>query len=172
MLGIFALIAAQLKSYTQPLVIMSVVPIGVVGAVLGHLALGYDLSFFSSFGVVALSGVVVNDSLVLMDMINRLRRDGMPALEAAVAAGARRFRPILFTTLTTCAGLLPMITERSLQAQFLIPMAISLAAGVAFATVITLLAVPALYLIREDLIGLGQRAGRAVRVAAEPGVHP
>ena len=168
LLCIFALIAAQLKSYVQPLVIMSVIPIGIVGAVLGHLALGYDLSFFSSFGVVALAGVVVNDSLVLMDMINRQRRRGVAPLAAALAAGARRFRPILFTTLTTCAGLAPMIAERSVQAKFLIPMAISLAAGVAFATLLTLIAVPALYLITEDVRAVFGRLVRAA-VEGEPG---
>ena len=162
LLAIFALIAGQLRSYTQPLIIMSVIPLGIVGAVLGHLALGYDLSFFSAFGVVALSGVVVNDSLVLMDMLNRLRAQGMAVFDAALAAGARRFRPILFTSLTTGAGLTPMIFEQSLQAQFLIPMAISLASGVAFATLITLIVVPALYLVREDLEHAAKRLARAL----------
>ena len=156
-LAIFALLAAQLRSYSQPLIIMSVIPMGIVGAVLGHLVLGFDLSFFSAFGVVALSGVVINDSLVLMDMIGRLRGEGLSALEATLTAGRRRFRAILFTTLTTCVGLAPMVTEKSLQAQFLIPMAVSLTGGVAFATLITLVLVPALYMAREDLVLLSRR---------------
>ncbi|MCP3918491.1 MAG: efflux RND transporter permease subunit [bacterium] len=162
--GIFALIATQLRSYSQPLIIMSVIPLGIVGAVFGHMLLGFDLSFFSMFGVVALAGVVINDSLVLLDMINRLRREGKSPTEAALEAGARRFRPILFTTITTCAGLAPMIVEKSLQAQFLIPMAISLSSGVAFATLVTLVLVPALTLIREDVIELGRRAAALVRL--------
>lgn len=147
-LGIFALLAVQLRSYSQPLIIMSVIPLGFVGAVLGHKLLGYPVSFFSFFGIVALSGVVINDSLILMDKINRLRNQGQELIPAVLSASQRRFRPILFTTLTTCAGLAPIISEKSLQAQFLIPMAISLAAGVAFATMITLVLIPALYVIR------------------------
>lgn len=149
MLGIFALLAVQLRSYTQPIIIMSVIPLGFVGAVLGHKLLGYPVSFFSFFGIVALSGVVINDSLILLDMINRLRLQGKELMDAVIAACKRRFRPIMFTTLTTCAGLAPIISEKSLQAQFLIPMAISLAAGVAFATMITLVLVPSLYVIRS-----------------------
>jgi multidrug efflux pump subunit AcrB len=152
MLGIFALLAVQLRSYTQPIIIMSVIPIGFVGAVLGHQILGYTVSFFSFFGIVALSGVVINDALILMDMINRLRNQGKELIDAVMEASQRRFRPIMFTTLTTCAGLAPIISEKSLQAQFLIPMAISLAAGVAFATMITLLLVPSLYVIRANII--------------------
>ncbi|MEM7401845.1 MAG: efflux RND transporter permease subunit [Pseudomonadota bacterium] len=151
-IGIFALLATQLRSYSQPLIIMSVIPIGFIGAVLGHLILGYEVSFFSFFGIVALSGVVINDSLILMDMINRLRSEGAEVMDAIVTACKKRFRPIMFTTLTTCAGLSPIILEKSLQAQFLIPMAISLAAGVVFATLITLVLVPSLYLIRSNLL--------------------
>jgi len=147
-LGIFVLLAVQLRSYTQPLIIMSVIPIGIIGAVIGHVLLGFPISFFSFFGIVALSGVVINDSLILMDMINRLRNQGEEPLDAILKAGRRRFRPIMFTTLTTCAGLAPIILEKSLQAQFLIPMAISLAASVVFATMITLVLVPSLYVIR------------------------
>ncbi|MEM7026610.1 MAG: efflux RND transporter permease subunit [Pseudomonadota bacterium] len=152
LLVIFALLAVQLRSYTQPLIIMSVIPIGFIGAVLGHVLLGFPVSFFSSFGIVALSGVVVNDSLIMLDMINRYRAQGKEALEATIAAAKKRFRPIMFTSLTTCAGLSPIIFEKSVQAQFLIPMAISLAAGVLFATLITLLLVPALYMIRYQII--------------------
>jgi multidrug efflux pump subunit AcrB len=151
LLGIFALLAVQLRSYAQALIIMSVIPIAFVGAVIGHKLLGFTVSFFSFFGIVALSGVVVNDSLILLDMINRLRGQGKELIDAVLAAGRRRFRPILFTTLTTCAGLAPIILEKSLQAQFLIPMAISLAAGVAFATLITLVLVPSLYVIHARI---------------------
>jgi multidrug efflux pump subunit AcrB len=150
LLAIFSILAVQLRSYSQPLIIMSVIPVGFVGAAIGHMLLGFPISFFSMFGLVALSGVVVNDSLILMDMINRLRAQGMAVNQAIIAAGQRRFRPIMFTTLTTCAGLGPIISEKSLQAQFLIPMAISLAFGVTFATLITLVVVPALVKIRSQ----------------------
>ena len=153
LIAIFAVLAIQLGSYTQPLIIMSVIPLGFVGAAIGHWLLGYPISFFSMFGLVALSGVVVNDSLILMDMINRLRKNGLSVRSAVLTAGQRRFRPIFFTTLTTCVGLAPIISEKSLQAQFLIPMAISLAFGVAFATLITLFVVPALYIIRSQIGG-------------------
>lgn len=167
MLAIFALIAVQLASYVQPLLIMSVIPYGIIGAVLGHLLTSYTLSFFSFFGLVALSGVVVNDSLVFMDGFNRFRSQGLAAFEALIETGRRRFRPILFTTLTTFAGLAPMMLEKSVQAQFLIPMAISLAYGVVFATAITLLLVPALALIVEDARALIERCtGRRFEDAA------
>lgn len=152
LLAMFGLLAAQLRSYVQPLIILSVIPLGVVGAVVGHVLLGYDLSFFSMFGIVALSGVVINDSVVLLDRINQARAAGDGALESVIEAGRSRFRAILFTSLTTCVGLAPMVFEKSVQAKFLIPMAISLSSGVAFATLITLLLVPALYLIREDVL--------------------
>jgi multidrug efflux pump subunit AcrB len=152
--AIFALLAVQLKSYTKPLIIMAIIPLGVVGAVLGHMFLGYSLSFFSMFGVVALFGVVINDSLVLLDLINRLIEDGVPVKEAVIQAGRRRFRAILFTSLTTFVGLAPIVLETSMQAQFLIPMAISLSGGVAFATFLTLLLVPALVVFREDMLYL------------------
>ena len=151
MIAIFSVLAIQLRSYTQPLIIMSVIPLGFVGAAVGHWILGYPISFFSMFGLVALSGVVINDSLILMDMINRLRAQGLSTHTAILAAGQRRFRPIFFTTLTTCVGLAPIISEKSLQAQFLIPMAISLAFGVAFATLITLFTVQALCMIRSQI---------------------
>jgi len=152
--AIFALLAVQLRSYTKPLIIMAIIPLGMVGAVLGHMFLGYSLSFFSMFGVVALFGVVINDSLVLLDLINRLVDDGVPIREAVIRGGRRRFRAILFTSLTTFVGLAPMVLETSMQAQFLIPMAISLSGGVAFATFLTLLLVPALVLFREDMLYL------------------
>jgi len=151
MLMIYALLAIPFRCYLQPMIIMACIPFGIVGAVLGHLLLGYSLSVMSMFGVVALSGVVVNDSLVLIDFANRRHRKGEPVFTAVVEAGIMRFRPILLTTLTTFCGLMPMIFETSRQARFLIPMAISLGFGILFATLIALLLVPCLYLIVEDL---------------------
>ncbi|MEJ2526026.1 MAG: efflux RND transporter permease subunit, partial [Desulfuromonadales bacterium] len=124
---IFALLAVPFRSYSQPLLIMAAIPFGIVGAILGHFLMGYDLSILSMFGIVALTGVVVNDSLLLIDYINQHRRDGKPLRASVVIAGQRRFRPILLTSLTTFFGLTPMILETSVQAQFLVPMAISLA---------------------------------------------
>ncbi len=150
MFAIFGLLAILFRSYVQPLIVMSAIPFGIVGAVIGHIVMGYNLSLMSFFGIVALAGVVVNDSLILIDKINRDAEE-TGDIEAAVrSAGARRFRPILLTTLTTFFGLMPMILETSLQAKFLIPMALSLAFGVLFATFITLVLVPALYLVFED----------------------
>lgn len=151
--AIFALLAIPFRSYTQPFIIMAAIPFGMVGAMFGHLLMGYDLSMLSIFGIVALSGVVVNDSLLLIDRVNNNRREGMELHEAVQAGAMRRFRPILLTSLTTFFGLMPMILETSVQAQFLIPMAISLGFGVLFATGITLLLIPALYLALEDLRG-------------------
>ncbi len=152
MIAIFALLAIPFKSYTQPLIVMVGIPFGVIGAIMGHIILGYSLSVMSMFGIVALSGVVINDTLVLVDMANRLRRnEGMGIAQAIHEAAIQRFRPIVLTTLTTFFGLFPMILETSKQAQFLIPMAVSLAFGILFATVITLLLVPSLYLIMDDI---------------------
>ncbi|HAK60882.1 MAG TPA: AcrB/AcrD/AcrF family protein, partial [Nitrospiraceae bacterium] len=159
---IFTLLALPFRSYTQPLLIMAAIPFGVVGAVLGHLIMGFDLSILSMFGIVALSGVVVNDSLLLIDRVNHNRREGMELHQALLAAGTRRFRPIVLTSFTTFFGLVPMILETSVQAQFLIPMAISLAFGILFATGITLLLIPSLYVVLEDvrrLAGLKQAMG-------------
>ncbi len=147
LLVIFAMMAIPFKSYVQPVIIITVVPFGILGAVFGHLIMGVELSIISMFGIVALSGVVVNDSLVLIDFANRARRAGYPAMESIVSAGVRRFRPILLTSVTTFGGLAPMIFETSVQAKFLIPMAISLGYGILFATVIALLFVPAFFLI-------------------------
>lgn len=151
MLGVYALLAVPFRSYVQPLIVMISIPFGLVGAVLGHLVMGFSLSVLSMFGIVALSGVVVNDSLLLIDHANRARRNGATAHDAIWGAGVRRFRPVLLTTLTTFGGLAPMIFETSRQARFLIPMALSLGYGILFATVITLGLVPSLYLIIEDL---------------------
>ncbi|NCG19915.1 MAG: AcrB/AcrD/AcrF family protein [Rhodobacterales bacterium] len=147
----YALLAIPFRSYLQPIVVMAAIPMGLVGAVLGHIIMGYDLSIISGFGVVALSGVVVNDSLVLIDAANTARTQGVSAYDAIMLGGKRRLRPILLTSLTTFFGLAPMIFETSMQARFLIPMAISLGFGVLFATGIILVLVPALYLIVEDL---------------------
>lgn len=160
--GIYALMAVPFRSYVQPLIVMLAVPFGAVGAILGHALLGYDFSIVSLLGLVALSGVVVNDSLVLVDYVNRHRDRGLGALEAAAEAGQLRFRPILLTSLTTFAGLTPLMLERSLQAQFMIPMAISLAFGVMFATAISLVLVPAAYGVLADL----GRAGKWLLGAA------
>lgn len=151
MLAIFALMAIPLKSYSQPLIIMSVIPFGIVGAIIGHVILGMAISVLSILGIIALAGVVVNDSLIMVDFVNRARREGYALLEAAVSAGTQRFRAIILTSLTTFMGLLPIIFEKSLQAQFIIPMATSLAFGILFATLITLILVPALYLILNDI---------------------
>ncbi|WP_022667849.1 efflux RND transporter permease subunit [Desulfospira joergensenii] len=151
MLSIFALLAIPFKSYFQPLIIMFCIPFGMIGAIFGHVVMGYSLSVMSLFGLVAMSGVVVNDSLVLIDFANRRVREGVPLLYAVQSAGIQRFRPILLTTLTTCGGLAPIITETSRQARFLIPMAISLGFGILFATFITLVMVPCLYLVLEDI---------------------
>jgi multidrug efflux pump subunit AcrB len=136
------------------MIIMVSIPFGVVGAVVGHLLLGYTLSLMSLFGVVALSGVVVNDSLVFIDFANQKRRAGADMHDAVLAAGIQRFRPIVLTTLTTFFGLMPMILETSRQARFLIPMAISLGFGILFATGITLLLIPSLTMILEDIARL------------------
>jgi multidrug efflux pump subunit AcrB len=147
---IFALLAIPFRSYSQPLLIMAAIPFGIVGAILGHFLMGYDLSILSMFGLVALTGVVVNDSLLMIDYVNRHRRERKTMTEALLNAGRRRFRPILLTSLTTFFGLTPMILETSVQAQFLVPMAISLAFGILFATGITLLLIPTLYMVLED----------------------
>jgi multidrug efflux pump subunit AcrB len=148
----YALLAIPFRSYIQPVIIMSAIPFGIVGAVMGHFIMGYELSIISMMGIIALSGVVVNDSLVLIDAANTYRAEGLSPVDAVVKAGRRRMRPILLTSLTTFFGLLPMIWETSPQAKFLIPMAISLGFGVLFATIIVLLLVPALYILVEDLI--------------------
>lgn len=154
MLVIFAMLAIPFNSYTQPLIIMTAIPFGIVGAVIGHVLMGYNLSIISMMGIVALSGVVVNDSLVLIDFTNQCRNQKMSARDALITAGMRRFRPILLTSLSTFFGLMPMIFETSVQARFLIPMAISLGYGILFATGITLLFVPSLYLILDDIHNL------------------
>ena len=149
--SIFALLAIPLRSYIQPFVIMLAIPFGYVGAVVGHAVTGFEMSFLSLVGVLACAGVVVNDSLVLVSFLNRLRDEGLPLVEAAVRAGQARFRAIMLTSVTTFAGLTPIMLETSAQAQFVIPMAISLAFGVLVATVFTLLLIPASIVIADDL---------------------
>jgi multidrug efflux pump subunit AcrB len=154
---IFALLAVPLRSYIQPLIIMLAIPFGLVGAIWGHVLMGMNITIMTMFGIVALSGVVVNDSLVMVDFINRYRQTHDSVLEAVRAAGVQRFRPIMLTSLTTFAGLTPLMLERSMQARFLIPMAVALAFGVVFSTVISLVIVPCVFLILTD-------AKRGVRV--------
>jgi multidrug efflux pump subunit AcrB len=149
-LGIFIIIATMFRSYAQPFVIMFTVPFGIIGAVLGHLLLGYDLSIMSIFGMVALTGVVVNDAIVLIERVNENIAEGMPFFDAILSGGARRFRAIFLTSLSTVGGLAPLIMETDLQARFLIPMALSIAAGIAFATVLTLVLVPSLLTLLSD----------------------
>ncbi len=149
--AVFALMAIPFRSYLQPLIVMSAIPFGIAGAVFGHAIAGMTLSFMSMLGIVAVAGVVVNDSLVLVHFINRQDARSGGLYQAVEDAGVQRFRPIILTSLTTAAGVTPLILERSLQAQFLIPMAVSMASGVLFATFITLLVVPCGYLILEDL---------------------
>ena len=151
MLGVFGMLAIAFRSYAQPLIVMSAVPFGLIGAVLGHAVLGYEISFMSMMGMVAVTGVVVNDSLVLVHFVNRSARENHSLKDAVMTAGTARFRPILLTSLTTSAGVTPLLLESSLQAQFLKPMAVALASGIMFATMITLILVPALYLILEDI---------------------
>jgi len=166
LIAIYALLAIPFRSYVQPLIVMSAIPFGVVGAVAGHMLLGYELSLMSFFGIIALSGVVVNDSLVLIDATNRYRKQGMNATEAIVAGAVRRLRPIILTSLTTFFGLAPMLLETDPQARFLIPMAISLGCGVLFGTIVILVLVPALYMIAEDVRARGPE--RAPVVLPEP----
>ncbi|MDZ7839957.1 MAG: efflux RND transporter permease subunit [Gammaproteobacteria bacterium] len=163
---IYSLLAIPFRSYIQPLIVMAAIPFSLVGAVAGHMIMGMNLSIMSIMGMLALAGVVVNDSLVLVDWVNRRRREGMVLADAVRSAGAARFRAILLTSLTTFAGLVPLIFEQSTQAQFLIPMAVSLGFGILFATFVSLLLVPVAYLLLEDLKRVGGRlAGTAPRHA-------
>jgi len=146
---IYALLAVAFRSYLQPLIVFGAIPFGLIGAVVGHILLGYDLSLVSLMGIIALSGVVVNDALIMVTHANR--QQGLSPFEAIRQAGLRRFRPITLTTLTTFGGLSPIIFEPSMQAQYLIPMAISLGFGIVFATVIILVLIPCLYLVLEDI---------------------
>jgi len=161
LLIIYSLLAIPLKSYSQPLMIMAVIPFGVIGSVLGHMIMGIDLSALSLFGIIAAAGVVVNDSLVMVDYINKSRESGIAMKKAVLEAGCRRFRAIMLTSLTTFIGLMPIMTETSMQAKMVIPMATSLAFGVLFATVVTLMLIPCLYLAIEDIKKLFGSKSRA-----------
>ncbi len=156
LVAIYGLLAIPFRSYIQPVIVMISIPLGIVGAVLGHMIMGYEMTMIGIIGMIALSGVVVNDALVLITFANEQRKHHATAHDAVVAAGIQRFRPIMLTTLTTFGGLAPMIFEQSRQARFLIPMAISLGYGLLFATTITLLLVPSLYMVVEDLRGGGE----------------
>jgi multidrug efflux pump subunit AcrB len=147
---IYALIAIPLHSYAQPLIIMSVIPFGAIGAVIGHIIMGRAISMFSMFGLIALAGVVVNDSLIMVDFINKARAKGVALRDAVIESGTARFRAIILTSFTTAAGLLPIMFESSPQAQAIIPTAISIGYGIIFATIITLFLIPALYMLQED----------------------
>lgn len=171
MVGMFIIIATIFRSYVQPLVIMFTVPFGIIGAVFGHMLLGYDLTMMSLFGIVALTGVVVNDAIVLIERVNENLAEGMAFFESIIKGGARRFRAIFLTTISTAGGLLPLIAEKDMQAKYLIPMALSLAAGVLFATVLTLVLVPNLLAILSDLRLLLHRlryGSWTMRVDVEP----
>ncbi len=151
-LGMFVLLTVQFRSYLQPLLILAIIPFGAIGAVMGHAIMGLPISLFSLFGLVALTGVVVNDSIVLVDFINRRIQDGLPLKEALLDAGQRRFRPVMLTSITTVAGLAPMLAETSFQAQILIPMAVSLCFGLLLATVLVLYLVPVFYLVYHKAV--------------------
>ena len=151
LLVMYILLAIPFRSYSQPAIVMFAIPFGLVGAVIGHLIMGYNMSIISVMGVIALAGVVVNDSLVMIDYANARLKEGATPVDAIVQAGVRRFRPILLTTLTTFGGLAPMIFETSRQARFMIPMAVSLGYGILFATAIMLVLIPCLFMINEDL---------------------
>jgi multidrug efflux pump subunit AcrB len=169
--GMFTILALVFRSYLQPLLIMAVIPFGFVGAILAHLVAGIPLTMLSVFGLVALAGVVVNDSLVLIDRVNELQRQGSTVVDALHKAGPTRFRPILLTTVTTVAGLFPLLFERSCQAQFVIPMAVSLAGGLMAATFGTLFLIPSLYMMLNDLRRVAHRV-RTGRWPAREEVEP
>jgi len=150
----FLLLASQFRSYIQPVIIMTAIPFGLIGAILGHFVMGLDITMISIFGIVALSGIVVNDSLILIDFINSKIRAGAAVFDSVIEAGQNRFRPVLLTSVTTVAGLFPLLLETSFQAQFLIPMAVSISFGLIAATILTLVFVPSLYVVINDMIGI------------------
>ena len=148
---IYFILAGLFKSYVQPIIVLSIVPCGIIGAIVGHLVMGYPITFLSMIGIVALTGIVVNDSMILVSFINRKIESGMPLHEAVIEGGKGRMRAILLTSATTVLGIAPLLLERSFQAKFLIPMGISISAGLIFATLLTLIAVPSMYLIVNDI---------------------
>jgi multidrug efflux pump subunit AcrB len=166
---IYSLLAIPFRSYLQPLIVMSVIPFGAIGAIIGHWIMGMDLTIMSLLGLMALIGVVVNDSLVLVDFTNQRRKELQAGGEhshfeatrqAVLVAGVARFRPVMLTSLTTFIGLMPLLFEKAVQAQFLIPMAVSLGFGIIFATVVTLIMVPVNFMLLEDLRRLGRRLAK------------
>ncbi len=175
LLGIFTIVATMFRSYLQPFIIMFTIPFGIIGAVLGHLVMGYNLSIMSVFGMVALTGVVVNDAIVLIERINENIAKKTPFFQAILKGGSRRFRAIFLTTISTVGGLAPMLLEADLQAKLLIPMAISLAAGVAFATLLTLFLIPCLLVILNDFRILAYRLIKGAwpesREVVEPAIN-
>lgn len=150
----FLLLASQFRSYIQPVIIMTAIPFGIIGAIAGHYLRGMEFTIFSIFGIVALSGIVINDSLILIDFANSKVREGMTVVDAVIESGQDRYRAVLLTSVTTVAGLFPLLLETSFQAQFLIPMAVSISFGLIAATALTLLFVPALYVVIQDLTGI------------------
>ena len=158
--AIYALLAIPFRSYVQPIIVMGVIPFGIFGALLGHMIMGMNLSIMSVWGIMALIGVIVNDSLVLVDYINRQRWEGVSLMDAVRGGGMARFRPILLTSLTTFAALTPLLLDESTQAQFPIPMAASLGFGILYATLITLILVPLGYLLLEDIRAVSARGIR------------
>jgi multidrug efflux pump subunit AcrB len=165
---VYVMLAGLFKSYVQPLVVLVAVPFGINGAIAGHLIMGYPLTILSMIGIVALTGIVVNDALILVNFTNKERESGTPIVEAVIAAGRRRLRPILLTSLTTILGLAPLMAETSFQARFLIPLAISISFGLAFATVLTLVVVPSFYLIAFDLRTIALRIWNGPRPSPTP----
>ena len=157
LLGIFVILCTIFRSYIQPIIIMVIIPFGVVGAVFGHMIMGLPLSFLSIFGVGALGGVLVNDSIVLIERINTYLAQGLPLKEAVCLGGKRRFRAIFLTSISTIVGLTPLIMETDLMAQIVIPMAVSLASGVACGTMLTLVPIPAFLVIMNDMRRLAYR---------------
>jgi len=152
MIAMYVLLTVEFRSYIQPLLVLMIIPFGIIGAIVGHIILQIPLTLFSVLGLVALSGVVVNDSIVLMDFINMRLKEGAPLTQALLDAGERRFRPVLLTSITTIAGLFPILLETSMQAQFLIPMATSLSFGLLLATLLVLILVPTLFMIYAKTI--------------------
>jgi multidrug efflux pump subunit AcrB len=164
--AIYCMLALPLKSYVQPLLVMSVIPFGFIGAVIGHWIMGVTMTILSVLGLMALTGVVINDSLVLVDFINQRHRTGGESLYSAVKrAGVVRFRPVMLTSLTTFMGLTPLLMDQSSSAQFLVPMAISLGFGILFATMITLILVPTNILIADDIRRFFKRRTASIRDA-------
>ena len=168
LLAMYVLLTMEFTSYGQPMVVMAIIPFGIVGAVIGHWVMGLPLTLFSTLGLVALTGIVVNDSIVLVDFINSAIRGGMPLNQAVLEAGARRFRPVMLTSLTTIAGLAPILTETSFQAQLVIPMAASLCFGLMTSTVLVLVLVPTFYLLYARIFGVTVDSVTAAQSASHP----